>query len=230
MLVCGPHTSGKTVFIMALIDSARQLFDIVPTTVYWCYGVRTKLHDKMVKRGYNMIQGIPPNFDFLKENSIIMLDDLMSDGANDKGITNLFIRVAHHKPVFVIFTQQNIFPRGAEARNRQLNTQYTVLFKNPRDPSQVGYLGRQVFPNSQKFLVAAYQAATIKPYSYLLLDFHQKTPEIARVRARILPHQRPMVAYVDKRLYAGITTSKYIKKARKLRHRDRFIFSPPYGN
>jgi hypothetical protein len=197
--------------------------------VYWCYGQRTKLHDKMVKRGYNMIQGIPPNFDFMKPNSIIMLDDLMTDGANNKNITNLFIRNAHHVPCFVIFTQQNIFPRGAEARNRQLNTQYCVLFKNPRDPAQVGYLGRQVFPNSQKFLVAAYQNATQRPYSYLLLDFHQRTPEVARVRARILPHQRPMVAYVDKRLHSGITTSKFIKKPRRLRHRNRFNISLAYG-
>ena len=229
MLVCGPHTSGKTVFIMSLIDSAHELFDIVPTRVYWCYGQRTKLHDRMVKKNYNMIQGIPPNFDFIEPNSIIMLDDLMVDGANSQTITNLFIRSAHHKPCFVIFTQQNLFPRGQQTRDRQLNTQYYVLFKNPRDPSQVSYLGRQMFPNSQQFLVSAYQNATQRPYSYLLLDFHQKTPEIARVRARILPHQRPMTCYVNKRLHGGITTSKYLKTPRRLTRRDRFNISFGYG-
>src|SRR5271156_4762004 len=106
MLVCGPHTSGKTVFILKLIDYAQQMFDVPPTKVFWCYGHKTKMHEQMVKRNFNMIQGIPKNFKFVTENSIVMLDDLMSDSANSKTVTNLFIRAAHHVPCFVIFTSQ----------------------------------------------------------------------------------------------------------------------------
>src|SRR3977135_157555 len=94
MLVCGPQTSGKTVFILKLIDFARELFDTPPTKVFWCYGHCTKAHKQMVKKNFNMIQGLPKNFDFVTPNSIVMLDDLMADSGNNKSITNLFIRSA----------------------------------------------------------------------------------------------------------------------------------------
>src|SRR5258708_3131585 len=212
MLVCGPHTSGKTVFIVKLIDYARELFDIHPQQVYWCYGHRTAMHDSLVKKNYNMIEGIPKDFNFILPNSIIMLDDLMIDGAGSQDVTNLFIRSAHHVPCFVIFTQQNLFAKGPQTRNRQLNTQYLVLFNNPRDKLQVSYLERQVYPDSKQFLVAAYRDATQEPFSYLFLDFHQRTPEILRTRARILPNERPMIAYVNKRLHASITP--HVKRLR----------------
>ena len=88
MLVCGPHTSGKTIFILKLIDYARELFDIPPTKVFWCYGHRTRAHEQMVKRNFNMIQGIPKIFDFVTPNSIVMLDDLMSESAANKTVTD----------------------------------------------------------------------------------------------------------------------------------------------
>ena len=142
----------------------------------------------------------------------------MIDSARDPNVTNLFIRSAHHKPCFVIFTQQNLFPRGQESKNRQLNTQYLVLMNNPRDRMQVSYLGRQMFPNSKQFLPMAYAEATAGPFSYLFLDLHQRCAEIARVRARILPTQKPMTTFVNKQLHGGITTTKYTKR---LQHRKR---------
>jgi len=214
MLVCGPHTSGKTVFILQLIDAAREVFDIPPTKVFWCYGQRTALHEQLKSRNFNMIQGIPPNFDFVTPNSLVMLDDLMVEGGNNANVTNLFIKGAHHVPCFVICTSQNIFAKGAENRNRQLNTQYLVLFKNTRDVRQIQYLENQMYPHSKHFLVKAYQDATAKPYTYLFLDSHQITPATARVRARILPSQRPMTVFVDKRLFGGVTTSKFLKQPR----------------
>ena len=211
MLVCGPHTSGKTVFIMKLIDASKEMFDIPPTSVFWYYGHRTALHDKMRTKNYNMIAGVPENFDLIKPNSIVVLDDLMVNGANDKNITNLFLASAHHIPCFVICVLQNLYAQSREMRNRQLNTNYYAIFKNSRDPSQINYLGRQVFPDTPMLLRQAFEDATKQPYSYLFLDFRPETAAILRMRARILPDQRPMVCYVNKQLHSGITTSKYLK-------------------
>ncbi len=159
-----------------------------------------------------MIQGLPKNFDFITPNSLIMLDDLMSESADDKTATNLFIRGAHHSPCFVIKTCQNLFPKGSESRTQTINTQYIVLFKNPVDKLQIQMLERHMYPSSKQFLQIAYDSATRRPHSYLFIDLHKETPEHVRVRARILPHERPMVAHVDKRLYADITTSKFLKE------------------
>ena len=212
MIVSGPHSSGKTFFILEFIQKSREMFDIEPEMVFWCYGQRTALHETLVNKNFNMIQGMPANFDFVTKNSIVVLDDLMAESANDIQITNLFIRAAHHKPCFIIMVRQNLFPQGKQSRNQSLNANYMVLFKNPADRLQIDILSRRMFPNSKNFLTWAFEQATEHPYSYLFLDNHNKTAENARVRARILPSQRPMACYVDKRLYGGITTSKHLKR------------------
>ena len=71
-----------------------------------------------------------------------------------------------------------------------------------------------MYPHSKHFVVKAYQDATAKPYTYLFLDSHQITPAAACVRARILPSQRTMTVFVDKRLFGGVTTSKFLKQPR----------------
>src|SRR3981189_1933098 len=188
MLVCGPHTSGKTVFILQLIDAAREMFDIPPTKVFWCYGQRTALHEQLKSRNFNMIQGIPPNFDFVTPNSLVMLDDLMVEGGNNANVTNLFIKGAHHVPCFVICTSQNIFAKGAENRNRQLNTQYLVLLQTGPAVRLIQTLENQMYPHSKHFLVKAYQDATTHPDPYSFQIRQRCTQTMARVRES----QRPM--------------------------------------
>jgi GTPase SAR1 family protein len=211
MMVVGPTSSGKTVFIMKLIDHAEELFDIKPTKVFWCYGTKTAIHDSMVMKNYNMIQGIPTDFDFVTPNSIVMLDDLMVESANDKNVSKMFIRGAHHVPCFVIYTQQNLFVRGSENRNRQLNTQYLVLFKNRMDKLQIRYLEQRLFPSSKTYLVESYKHATREPHSYIMIDSVQDTAELVQLRSRILPTERPMVTYVDKRTYGPHITSNFLQ-------------------
>ena len=174
MIVCGPHSAGKTHFILSIIKHARTLFDIPPEKVFWCYGHRTALHESLVKKNFNMIQGLPQNFDFVTPNTLIMLDDLMEESANDERVTNLFTRSAHHVPCFVIKTTQNIFPRGKGSRNHRLNTNYLVLFKNPADRLQIQTLQNQMFPHSKYFLVKAFEAATEKAALVFIFGLAQK--------------------------------------------------------
>ena len=61
-----------------------------------------------------------------------------------------------------------------------LNAHYLVLFKNPRDVTQISTLGRQMYVARSKFLVEAFKDATAKPFGYLLLDLKADTPEIIR--------------------------------------------------
>jgi hypothetical protein len=212
MIVSGPSSSGKTHFVLQLIDNARELFDTPPDKVFWCYGHHTEMHEAMGRKNFNMIQGLPRNFDFVTPNSLIMLDDLMAQSANDARVTELFTQAAHHVPCFIVKTTQNLFPKGKESRNHSLNTQYLVLFKNPGDQLQVRTLENHMYPHSNNYLVKAFDAATRdKPHSYLFLDRHKLTADHIRVRTNIFPAQRPMIAYVDKRLYGGITTSKFLK-------------------
>jgi hypothetical protein len=210
MSVVGPTNSGKTVFIIKLIEAGPEIFDIKPKKVFWCYGHETAAHDLMVKKNFNMIDcsdSLPEKFDFVTPDSIVVLDDLMLDTLTSKVVTQLYIRGAHHTPCFVISTQHNLFP-GKQARNRYLNTQYHVLFANPADQGQIQHLARQMFPDRKASIEQAYRDVCTKPHGYLLLDNHPQTPLPFKVRTNILPMEKPMVVYVDKQNYRELALSK----------------------
>jgi hypothetical protein len=58
-----------------------------------------------------------------------------------------------------------------------------------------------VAPNNSKYVVDAYKEATKEPYSYMLFDFHQSTPDMIRVRSNMMPRERekePMKAWLPR--------------------------------
>ena len=90
---------------------------------------------------------------------------------------------------------QNIFPKGGETRTISLNTQYQVLFKNPRDSLQVSILARQLLPSKSHYFIEAYRNATSHAFGYLFCDFTQETPDEVPYRTNIFPHERPIDVY-----------------------------------
>ena len=93
-----------------------------------------------------------------------------------------------HLNLSVVFVSQNLFYTGKKCITISLNSTDIVVFKNPRDPSQVRHLACQMFPSKPKYLQAAYEEETKDLYRYLFLDFHPNSPEFARVRENIFPH------------------------------------------
>ena len=102
-----------------------------------------------------------------------------------KKITSLFTENSHHRNLSVIYVVQNLFEKGPESRTVSLNAHYMVIFKNPRDASQISHLARQMYPGRGKYLQEAFAHATSKPYGYLLVDARQETPEHLRLRMNI---------------------------------------------
>lgn len=74
-----------------------------------------------------------------------------------------------------------------------LNAHYMILFKNPRDASQISHLAKQMYPGKTKYVQEAYADATSKPYGYLFIDLKQDTPEYGRLRTNILPGETQYV-------------------------------------
>ena len=97
-------------------------------------------------------------------------------------VTKIFTKISHHKSVSVLYLTQNLFFQGKENRTISLNTHYMVLFKNPRDASQVAVLGKQMYPNKSKILVEAFRDATGIPYCYLLVDMQTDLDEQFRLQ------------------------------------------------
>ena len=193
MVVAGPSQSGKTTFLKNLLAHRDELFRHPFNRVIWCYGIyQHELHNELRKQGIILHAGIPSVAD-LQPYDMIILDDLLNESDTSKDLTKMFTQTAHHLPCFVIFVSQNLFPKGKDARTRSLNTHYYVIFKNPRDKSQVEVLARQMLPTNWKTLVEVFEDATKLPYGYLFIDFTQECEDKNRYLTNLFHH--PMNTY-----------------------------------
>ena len=188
LCVSGPSHAGKTEFVKKLLESHPVVFKEPIRQIKWYYGVfQPHLHNELRAKGYLVKQGLPQQEE-VEKGDLIVLDDLLQESSNSKEVTQMFIRTTHHREAFVIYITQNIFDSGKEQRTRNLSTQYLVVFKNPRDPSQMHHLARQILPLKPKLLASIYNDATSKPHGYLFIDMTQECPDNFRFRTNILPN------------------------------------------
>ena len=200
MTVVGPSQCGKTVFVCNLLKLNKIMFTQPIGSIHWFFGVLQPdfleyLKEEIGNTNIEGYLGTPDDFNMVQANDIVVLDDLMAESMTSPQVTNLFTKIVHHRGCFLIYITQNLFSKGRDSRTRALNTQYLVLFKNPRDSIQISLLSRQM---NNHFLPAAFKDAVSQgAYSYILLDFRQETKEYMRIRTRILPHEAPQYAYMS---------------------------------
>ena len=190
-LIAGPSQSGKTSLIKEILMFNKLIIDPTVQRIIYCYSVWQPI--------YNEIKSFIPNIEFHEgilnvenldqsNSSLLILDDLMKECENDKSILNLFTVDSHHKNISVFLLTQNIFSKGKYTRTISLNSSYIIIFKNPRDKSQVYTLARQMFPDKINFFMEAFNdAVNNRAHSYLFVDLKQKTSERNRIQTGIIP-------------------------------------------
>lgn len=115
----------------------------------------------------------------------------------DERVTKMFTKESHHRNMSVMFIVQNLFGKNKEQRTISLNSHYIVVFKNPRDVSQINNLGKQMYPGKLKYLQESFKDAVSTPHGYLVFDLRQETPDHLRLRTRLFSSQGQIV-YVQK--------------------------------
>lgn len=180
--ISGPSQSGKSTLVESLVKERDFIFTEPITKVIWCCSF---LPNKRID-GVSYYSGLPNDIlDLVQPNSLLIIDDLMSELKNSHLLTGIMTKAVHHLPMTLIYITQNFFHKSNDGKTRRLNTNYLILFKNPQDKTQVDYIGRQMYPNDKLFLTLAYDDATRYPFSYLLIDSNQSTPDEIRVRTNI---------------------------------------------
>ena len=198
MCIAGPSQSGKTQLALKLIDYRASLFECRIERVVWCYGIyQSALHAELERRGV-VRQSEAIHTSNILPYDLIILDDMLDTTRSSQDVTAMFTKAAHHKRCFIVFITQNLFPGGKEARTRSLNTHYYILFKNPRDKSQIDFLARQIAPRKSKTLIDVFEAATTPAHGYLFCDFTQECADSFRFRTnlfrQVIPGS-PMIIY-----------------------------------
>lgn len=200
VLVAGPTMSGKTQLVKQII--LQQMLSKPIDNIYWCYSEWQPAYTEIASKTpahLEFIQGLPDNlYESIssKTCNLLIIDDLMSEAGNRQLTTDLFTKGSHHRNLTVLLISQNLFHKGKEFRGVSLNSNYIIVFKNPRDRQQIKTFAQQVRPGNAQFVLDAFEDATSEPHGYLVFDFRPETPEELRIRTSILPTDNGTTVYL----------------------------------
>ena len=195
LLVVGPLGSGKTVFVSELLQEPHRYFCPVPRCLHVCYGTKQPLWETLRDEyGVQLHEGLLTVADLsqwfpeetINEGGILVLDDLMAEGGNDKEVCNLFTKHSHHRNITVLYLCQDMFPREKYAKTINRQAHYIVAFKSPRDQLGIKHLLLQAFPSHWKDVMDVFDKVTHRPYGYMMLDLHPATDDAMRVFTNVL--------------------------------------------
>ena len=197
--VSGPTGSGKTQLLSKIIKNALDVCVSPPVQIFYCFGADQDKFDEIKANSPVPIEFMEGLIDIEsripsdKQHRWIVIDDLMEEVTKKPEMRTLFTKHSHHKNLSVFFIVQNLHHNGI--REISLNSQYMFVFKSPRDIAQIGFLGREMAPYNTRIVTKSYADATKEPYSFLLLDFTQSTPEEIRVLGNFLNDNAPLTVY-----------------------------------
>jgi hypothetical protein len=199
ILIAGPTGSGKTEFLVELLrNKALQPF---PQRIVWVYGewqdaydriLNLKLRNTKISFVKDFDENIYETLDRRVRNLVVLDDQMENQGMHRNGgraLAKFFTQGSHHRNLTIVYIVQNLFHQAKSMRTISLNSQYVVLYKNPRDKLQIESLARQMYPLQPKFLVTAFEDATSRPFGYLVVDLKPQTPDNLRLRTDIFNSQ-----------------------------------------
>ena len=189
ILLSGASQSGKSTFVLKLIESTNVMFINPPIKIYYCYKVYQSCFEK-INDFVTFNQGLPDINDIADPNgkhTLIILDDLMTEV--NESIVNLFVVQSHHLNISPIFILQNLFHNNKNIRTINLNAHYIVSFRQSRDSAQIGVLARQIFGKNGSEVVKIYSEAMKTPYNYVVFNIHPSNIHRASIHLYILPNE-----------------------------------------
>ncbi|GAU89457.1 hypothetical protein RvY_02006 [Ramazzottius varieornatus] len=157
-----------------------------PRTVYSYGAWQDKFRDIQENHDVEFIPGLAEvlDKDFFDAAvpTLLVIDDLAQNVADDTGYSKLFTQGIHHKNVCILLPMRNLYKQGKSMRDVHLNAQYLILYKNVRDVNQIKVVERQT---GLSHLSEAYAAVTKKLHTPLVVDMEPDTPDYLRVRSHI---------------------------------------------
>ena len=189
MIIVGATSSGKTQWVKKFIENSQKLLAPPPRHILYCYSEINNVVLALKNKGVEIFQGVPSK-ELIAEKAkplLLIIDDLMLN-MDTNYLDLLFTRGSHNWDVNVVFITQALY--GKNIRTARANSHYIVLMRNPQAKQNIRTLGIQLFPGKLKYFMEAYEDATSKLYSYLVIDTHPNTPDAERLSTKIFPTER----------------------------------------
>ena len=172
-LFVGKSKSGKTTLLLDILNQWNTYTNDVNgeyfKRIYWIYGTENakdfnKLNTIVVDHAKRHCTSNVPRTEFIKgdlkseqvlnkirnipEQSIVILDDLMTEMVKSEEISNVLTRESHHKGWCVILLWQDMYPVQQFARTIALQCNYKYIFRDPARQDRLRTLCAQMFPNA----------------------------------------------------------------------------------
>ena len=219
ILVSGPSRCGKTWFTFNLIKNIRKISQDVPEKIVYVYSARQAGYEDWLKYVDHLViadeTAIDKVLTLAKSNKLLVIFDDLIHSDLLKDIAKLFTIDGRHMKMSLVFLTQRLFVQNEFYKQISRNSDYFVLFRNPRNQAEIRDLARQVTPNDLA-LSTLYELATIKPYSYLFLNFTQEAKEDYKYLTRFL--EQPNILYCYKKRMSTNGKKKPSFEEIKLRH------------
>jgi len=185
LIVGGGSGSGKTEFVKRQVNENH--FSSPFDKIVYCYP--DYLCD--IPAEFNQIVEYQPGicdlayFASLPKNSLVILDDMMSECGNSDAIMKLFSVVARKRNLSVIFIVQNIYDKTKQFRNIRLNATGFVLFKFYAATDITKRILRDINCGdliSKRQLEQIYE----EKFAYIFIDIHpERHSEFSTIRSNI---------------------------------------------
>ena len=208
LLVGGGSGSGKPEFVKKLVNKSH--FSSPFDKIVYCYP--DYLVD--VPAEFDQIVEYQPGicdlqfFSSLPKNSLIILDDMMTECGSSDNIMKLFAVVARKRNLSIIFIVQNVYDKSKQFRNIRLNATGFVLFKFYAATDVTQRILRDI---SCTNLISKKQLDKIysKNFAYILINIHpQRHSELAIITSNILTLNYTII---NKMEYVAIPKTEFIK-------------------
>ena len=200
LFLSGPSRCGKTFFIADLLQNLATISKDPASFIIYVYKTWQWKFDEMKHLVHVFIEDDENVVEKIKEyasgQSILVVFDDMINSKSLNTLAPLFTVDGRHMNMSLVFLTQRMFVNDEYFRQISQNCDYFIVFKNPRNSSEIRTLAHQITPGSLH-LIKIYIEATKEPFSYLIINLTQECEPEVKYLSQLFTKDHSVKAFVE---------------------------------
>ena len=200
LFLSGPSRCGKTFFVADLLQNLPTISKDPASFVIYVYKSWQWNFDEMKHLVHVFIEDDEKVVENIKTyatgKSVLVVFDDMINSKSLSTLAPLFTVHGRHMNMSLVFLTQRMFVNDEYFRQISQNCDYFIVFKNPRNSSEIRTLAQQITPRSLH-LIKIYIEATKDPFSYLFINLTQECEPEVKYLSKIFTKDNSVKAFVE---------------------------------